>query len=191
MIARARRWAMVFCAALALSLAGSALVLADDPPPPPPCPDADGDGYVVCDGVCVPPDGTSCGDCNDSRADIRPGIDPDPIDGHGVDDNHNGQVDEGYGFCLYASDGPGEVCKTAGRQVCIYPPGPVVSVDTTGPNPGTYTCQLPPGKPVIEFHFESIAAGTCDNGVDDDCDGDMDINDSASPAGRDLRRHRQ
>ncbi len=33
----------------------------------PPCPDDDLDDFAVCDGFCVPPEGGSCGDCDDTN----------------------------------------------------------------------------------------------------------------------------
>ena len=70
--------------------------------------DLDGDGYtngtaVVCYGATLPAGYkmTSLGtDCNDNNAAIRPGVAE--ICGNGIDDNCNGQIDEGCAVsCMF------------------------------------------------------------------------------------------
>src|SRR5882672_1729978 len=109
---------------------------ADDNEPAATCVDGDGDGFVDCSGGCTPGGGDSCGDCDDSHATVHPGAteicdgldndcdgdvdtadsgfpDPDPVDN--VDNNGNGQVDEGFGYCIFAESGPANECKTGGH----------------------------------------------------------------------------
>ncbi len=70
---------------------------------PPACPDADGDGYAVCDGTCVPPTGTTCGDCNDSNAAVNPGAVEGPFGNatcsDAMDNDCNGAVDSADAAC--------------------------------------------------------------------------------------------
>ncbi len=41
---------------------------------PAPCADADGDGFAVCTGGCSPSSGDVCGDCDDQRSSVHPGV---------------------------------------------------------------------------------------------------------------------
>src|SRR6185295_14579963 len=165
------------------------------PAPMAACLDSDGDGYPACVGGCDT-GGKAC-DCDDSKASVHPGateicngvddncngqvdelVDPDPIDG--TDNNGNTLVDEGFGFCLYQQDGPTGQCKTAGRQECHNPPDPAHTV--INPVYGTMTCVLPPGKPITLYSDESIAAGNCNDGSDNNCNGLTDIHDPGCQA---------
>src|SRR5262245_44191491 len=68
---------------------------------------------------------------------------------NGVDDNCNGQIDEGFGLGGACSAGTG-ACQTTGVEVCSAT--------------GAVICDAPAGIPSTE---------EC-NGIDDDCDGDTD-----------------
>jgi hypothetical protein len=129
--------------------------------------DADGDGFE-------PPQ-----DCNDANAAIYPGaaeacdgvdsdcdgidiVDPDPV-GSG-DEDTDGQLDEGFGFCVFAETGPANECKTAGRTACVA---------------GALTCQnVNNGNEIIQWVDELASAGNCADGSDNDCDGNADLTDS-------------
>lgn len=161
-----------------------------------PCPDGDGDGYVVCDGCDST--GKLCGECNDASAAIKPGAteicdgvdndcdgdvdladtqfnDPDPIDGIDNDDGGAGDVDEGFGYCVFNVDGPGGECVTGGRSVCQWPVGTVAS-GVVGF--GSLTC-VNANNNVILYSDEALASGnSCSNGKDDDCDSNVDLNDT-------------
>jgi hypothetical protein len=75
---------------------------------PPPstvtCPDADNDGFAVCDGVCQPAEGKTCGDCNDSDAAVNPGVVEGPyssaVCSDGIDNNCNSIVDARESSCV-------------------------------------------------------------------------------------------
>lgn len=169
------------------------------------CPDNDNDGYAVCSGGCDPSgkDCGDCNDgnaginpgalerCNgvDDNCDGKidgtdptfPKFDPVEADGTPVDDDGDGDADEGYGFCVFnESAGPEGVCKTGGILVCKAPPGPVTYEAPAGDDPhgllgrGVFTCENTPSA-IIEYAEESLAAGNCFDGVDNDCDGKMDV----------------
>ena len=74
---------------------------------------------------------------------------------NGIDDNNNGQIDEIFQCKLGATDGPPCVssCNTSGSRVCDGP-----------------MCSWGSCKPFAE---------SCDNGLDDDCNGKMDCEDPA------------
>jgi Putative metal-binding motif len=54
--------------------------------------DADGDGWVAAENECVPG-----GDCNDANPSVNPGAEE--VCDNGIDDNCNGQTDEGCSAC--------------------------------------------------------------------------------------------
>jgi Putative metal-binding motif len=169
---------------------------ADDNEPAATCVDGDGDGFVDCTGGCTPGGSDSCGDCDDTHATVHPGAaeicdgldndcdgavdtadsgfhDPDPVDN--VDNDGDGSVDEGFGYCVFATSGPSDECKTGGHLACVWPPagGP-----TTVDSRGTLTC-LNNTNNVITWESESIGAGDCHDGIDNDCDGTTDVHDTA------------
>ena len=178
-----RRWLTVAAAVLmALGLAGASPALAAD------CPDADGDGYAVCGG-CDLPAGKSCGDCDDGDAAVKPGA----LEVcNGIDDNCDGTVDipdpdpivqnEGIYSCVVHESGPAGECKTGGRAICVWPvlPGAIPAPPPPGdPNLGL-TC-VPRGVPPIPnviYADETLANGTCQDGIDNDCDEVADIQDT-------------
>jgi hypothetical protein len=116
------------------------------------CTDADEDGYSVEGGDCGPVD------CNDSDAAVNPGANE--VCDNGVDDDCDGLVDCADGncdadaACLTCTDADGDTYNVEGGGC-----GPV-DCDDADPavNPGT-----------VEV---------CNNGVDDDCDGNVDCDDA-------------
>jgi hypothetical protein len=102
------------------------------------CPDADGDGFkdAACGGL----------DCDDNNEDVSPAED-EYCDL--VDNNCNGQINEGFNLGAACNEGVGE-CQNAGVLVC------------DGEN--ATTCDAQAGQPAVE---------SCD-GLDNDCDGVVD-----------------
>ncbi|HUD71951.1 MAG TPA: putative metal-binding motif-containing protein, partial [Dongiaceae bacterium] len=157
------RWATL---ALALAFAALAPTFAAD------CPDPDGDNYVVCSG-CTAGSGDTCGDCDETDNDVHPGASevcngtdddcngtvdditvPDPIDG--VDNDTDGLIDEGFGPCIFHQEGPANECKTGGATLCVA---------------GALKCVNPNGDAaIIHYADETIAAGNCEDGINNDCD---------------------
>jgi|GEM_PF-6162254 len=114
------------------------------------CTDSDLDGYDQCD-ILHPYDSDGLvADCNDQDPDIYPGA-PEICDG--VDNDCDGSVDETF-------DQLGQAC-TVGVGACQRNGFFVCSADGT-----TLECDVSPGTPSAEL---------C-NGIDDDCDGDIDEN---------------
>ena len=103
----------------------------------PDCPDADGDGYAVCGGGCQLPAGKSCGDCDDTRQGVHPGV---TEACNNRDDDCDGQTDDG-------NPGGGASCSIANAL------GPCAV--------GTNQCQGGTGTCVANVQ---AAAETCDQG---------------------------
>ena len=118
---------------------------------------------------------------------------------NGVDDDCDGLADaadpeladpdpivQNVGFygCVLDVDGPGDVCKTGGRAICVWPVG-AVPAPPPNTNPATpdrnLTCVARGNPPVpnLIYQDETIAAGTCGDGKDNDCDDTVDIQDDA------------
>ncbi len=123
--------------------------------------DEDGDGYGATDSPteqgCVPPPGyiLEPGDCDDDNASIHPGATEICNE---VDDNCNGEVDEGA-TVTYHADADGDGYGAAEELVgCEVPPGHVLNGDDCDDTAGT----VHPG-----------AQEMC-NDVDDDCNGIVD-----------------
>jgi hypothetical protein len=123
--------------------------------------DADGDGYgspTVTTQACAAPAGYvgNSADCNDASAAVHPGA---AEVCNGVDDNCDGQIDEGVKLTFYRDvDGDGYGNAGATTQACSAPVGYVAS--GTDCNDGN--AAVHPG-----------ATELC-NGVDDNCDGPID-----------------
>lgn len=172
------RWATF---ALALAFVAVAPTFADD------CVDTDGDDYVTCDG-CTAGGDDSCGDCAEGDSDINPdetevcdGDDndcdgtvddipvPDPIDG--VDNDIDGLIDEGFAPCIFHQEGPANECKTGGATLCVD---------------GALTCVNPNGADaIIHYSDETLAAGNCADGVNNDCDSEAAAGDGIDNDGDD------
>ncbi len=124
--------------------------------------DGDGDGYGTGSPViaCAPPAGfpaTSNGDCNDGNAAIHPGA---TEVCNGVDDNCNGQIDEGLATQTYYLDADKDGYGTAVSQVSCAPSGSYTATLTNDCNDGN--AAIHPG-----------ATEVC-NSVDDNCNGQVD-----------------
>ncbi len=123
--------------------------------------DADGDGYgdpAVSQTACTAPNGyvSDNTDCNDGNSAVHPGA---AEVCNGLDDDCDGQTDEGVQITFYAdADGDGYGNAAVSQQSCIAPEGYVS--DNTDCNDGNSAVH--PG-----------AAEVC-NGLDDDCDGQID-----------------
>jgi hypothetical protein len=126
--------------------------------------DGDGDGYgksnspLTSDDPTPPPDYASQGgDCNDGDPSVHPGATE--ICGDGVDNNCDGQIDEGCPCFVYLDndgDGYGQT-STATEVPCDEGiPGYVGQRGDCNDN-----------DPSVHPN----AAEICDNGIDDNCDG--------------------
>jgi hypothetical protein len=126
-------------------------------------PDLDGDGYGAAGSSpemsCGPVAGkvTNAADCDDMNPSIKPGA---PEICNGLDDNCNGQVDEGLTFRDYYpdADGDGYGANVMPVSSCQPLPGKVVTTGDCNDN----NAMVHPG-----------ATETC-NGIDDDCVGGID-----------------
>jgi hypothetical protein len=123
--------------------------------------DADGDGYgnpSVTTAACSAPAGyvSNNSDCDDTKASVHPGA---TEVCNGIDDNCNGQIDEGVKLTFYRdadSDGYGNPGVTT--QACTAPAGYVSNNQDCNDN----LTSVHPG-----------AIEVC-NGIDDNCNGSID-----------------
>jgi hypothetical protein len=141
---RTLSWTLLLCAGIATGASAAT------------CPDADGDGYAVCGGGCTLGAGDQCGDCDDSRASVRPGRAESCFNLR--DDDCDGATDLQDPECLFGTcpDADGD-----GYAVCSGGCGPA-SGDVCG-DCDDQRAAVHPG-----------AVEVCTNGRDDDCDGAMD-----------------
>ncbi|HFA48832.1 MAG TPA: hypothetical protein ENJ95_07435, partial [Bacteroidetes bacterium] len=128
-------------------------------------PDNDGDGFGDANAdatdACEPPTGmvSNNGDCNDEDANINP--DATEICGDGIDNNCDGQVDDGQLTAYYPdSDGDGfGDANAAATDACEPPPGMVSN--NTDCNDG-------------DANINPEATEICGDGIDNNCDGQVD-----------------
>jgi hypothetical protein len=131
------------------------------------CRDADEDGYGDPDSsveACSQPPGCvgDCNDCDDTDVEIHPGA-TEVCDG--VDNNCDGQVDEGLTLTTWYrdADGDGYADCSLSIQSCDQPAGYIAPTECDCDDDCS-SCH--PG-----------ALEVCDNGVDEDCDGLTDCDD--------------
>lgn len=125
--------------------------------------DADGDGYGDPNSLfkaCTQPSGfvSNNSDCNDNNANIHPGaIEVCNV----VDDNCNGQIDEGVTKNTYYRDADGDGYGNPNNsiQACTQPSGYV----TNNQDCNDGDSSIHPGVPEV-----------CDDSKDNDCDGQVD-----------------
>ena len=136
--------------------------------------DLDGDSYgnaAVTTQACSAPAGyvTNNTDCNDNNAAVRPGA---TELCNGIDDDCDGQVDEGVQLTFYRDldgDGYGNAAVTA--QACSAPAGYVTNnTDCNDSNAAVH-----PG-----------ATELCTNSIDDDCDGLVNEGCPAAPVAMNI-----
>ncbi len=125
---------------------------------------ADGDGYgdaAQTTQACAQPSGyvSNNTDCDDSKASVHPGA-LEIFDG--IDNDCNGQIDEGVKTTYYRdADGDGYGNSLLTTQACTAPTGYVTNnTDCNDGNASVY-----PG-----------AVEVCGNGIDDNCNGQVDEN---------------
>ncbi len=131
--------------------------------------DADGDNYYTGSPLAAcssPGPGYTTtvmpgGDCNDDNPAINPGAAE--ICGNGIDDNCNGQIDEGCILYTFYKDADGDTygnpAITVTNYTGIVPPGYVTNKTDCDDTKST----VHPG-----------AVEICGNGIDDNCDGQID-----------------
>ncbi|HMQ74941.1 MAG TPA: MopE-related protein [Flavobacteriales bacterium] len=111
---------------------------------------------------CTPPSGNfaqQAGDCDDTNADISPNAADLCLNGDGIDNNCNGQVDEnGAGFWFFDADGDGYGVEDSGVLSCEQPPNTVLL---------TGDCDD------ADAAINPDAVELCD-GIDNDCNGQVD-----------------
>ena len=131
--------------------------------------DADGYGSGILQASCSQPSGfvADSGDCNDNNAAIFPGADEYC---NSVDDNCDGQTDELGAVdatTFYADiDGDGFGNAVVTEQTCVASPGYVVA-----------NTDCDDGDSAVYPNADEL----CNNGKDDDCDGQQDESDAVDP----------
>jgi hypothetical protein len=138
-------------------------------------PDADGDGYGAGSAVlaCTAPAGhaSRTGDCNDGASNQSPGRADDCTTTIGNDDDCDTRVDEAATLTTWYrdADGDGFGNTSVSMQACTRPTGFVA--DATDCNDAAAAA------------FPSASEATCNDLLDNDCDGAIDCNDSNCSAG--------
>ena len=129
--------------------------------------DGDGDTYGAGAAIlaCIQPANTSTNntDCNDGVAAINPAA---TEICNSIDDNCDGSIDEGVTLTFYA-DGDGDTYGNATVTTTGCYPAPGFVLDNSDCNDANVA-------------VNPAATEVC-NGIDDDCDGDVDANDSDIP----------
>jgi len=132
--------------------------------------DADGDGYGISNNskcLCSPSapyTATQPGDCNDTNANIHPNA----VEScNGVDDNCNGQIDEenATGCTTYFYDADGDGYGISNNSKCLCSPS------------APYTATQPGDCNDTNANINPDAVESC-NGVDDNCNGQIDEEDA-------------
>jgi hypothetical protein len=123
------------------------------------CADADGDGWAPCEESCEPPEGTSCGDCDDTLPSRHPGA---AETCNGIDDDCDASIDEDLPRAAWYRDADGDGWGDAADSVvtCDAAP-PEGRVGRAGDCDDTDPVRNP------------SASEVCD-GIDQNCDGTAD-----------------
>ncbi len=136
--------------------------------------DLDGDGYGTDEDVvsdCSPPTGYSAipGDCDDSNAAINPGVASESC--NGLDDNCNGDVDEGFHTIALYQDADGDGYGDTSTPYDIDGDGTPDDVCSKTTLPGWSA--LPGDCDDSQADVNPAEDEQCDD-IDHDCDGDID-----------------
>jgi PKD repeat protein len=133
--------------------------------------DADGDGYGVTGDtkcLCAPSgdyDVTIGGDCDDTNASVYPGA---TEVCNGIDDDCDDQIDEedASGCTTYYKDADGDGYGVTGDRKCLCAPS------------GDYNVTIGGDCDDTDADANPDAEEACDDGKDNDCDEDVDCDDS-------------
>jgi len=128
------------------------------------CHDNDLDGYGDPEDATCPNAGL---DCDDTDPDVNPGAiegpDGDPVCSDTVDNDCDGDVDLDDDGCIPCQDGDGDEYGDPASENCTYAE---LDCDDTDEDVNPGVLEGPEGDPV------------CSDTVDNDCDGDTDLDDS-------------
>jgi N-acetylneuraminic acid mutarotase len=138
--------------------------------------DSDGDGYgktnsPITSSSATPPAGYAAlaGDCNDTNASVHPGATE--VCNNGVDDDCDGNIDEGCTVTYtYYFDGDGDGYGKTNSPITSTSATPPSGYAALDGDCNDANASIHPG-----------ATEVCNNGVDDDCDGNIDENCSVTP----------
>ncbi|HCI57517.1 MAG TPA: hypothetical protein DFH96_01950 [Bacteroidetes bacterium] len=141
--------------------------------------DADGDGFgnpLVDSSACAPPIGYVLNntDCNDANNAIYPGATE--VCGNGIDDDCDGQIDEGCGSNTWYADADADTYGDLNNFVVDNNPTPPAGYVADSTDCDDNNAAVNPGATEI-----------CGNAIDDNCNGQVDENSpSAAIAGADT-----